>query len=102
MCEGTINMIGIFCFECHMTCCTLHIALSEVRYVASALLHFLGRLGRLYFDERSDYPLPPVEELQAFGVVVTTYQRLTNEQPRWAESSLSRIYWLRMVLVSMF
>lgn len=41
-----------------------------------------------------------MEELKEYGVVVTTYQRLTNEQPRWSDSPLSRIYWLRMVLVS--
>lgn len=40
-----------------------------------------------------------MDELSKFGAVVTTYQRLSNEQPRWAESPLSRIYWLRMVLV---
>ncbi|CAN0058654.1 unnamed protein product, partial [Laminaria digitata] len=57
-----------------------------------------ARLGPFFFDERSDLPLPPVEILEAFGVVVTTYQRLTNEQPRWQESPLSHIYWLRMVL----
>lgn len=43
-----------------------------------------------------------MQELQAFGVVVTTYQRLTNEQPNWAESPLACIYWLRMVLVRFF
>lgn len=63
-------------------------------------LLFSGRLGPLFFDERSDARLPPAEELKEYGVVVTTYQRLTNEQPRWSDSPLSRIYWLRMVLVS--
>ncbi|CAB1102277.1 unnamed protein product [Ectocarpus sp. CCAP 1310/34] len=57
-----------------------------------------GRLGPVFFDERSDTRLPPVDELKEFGVVVTTYQRLTNEQPGWSDSPLSRIYWLRMVL----
>lgn len=64
------------------------------------MLQLSGRLGPLFFDERSDACLPPVEELKEYGVVVTTYQRLTNEQPRWSDSPLSRIYWLRMVLVS--
>ncbi|CAM9724626.1 unnamed protein product [Ectocarpus sp. 12 AP-2014] len=57
-----------------------------------------GRLGPVFFDERSDTRLPPVDELKEFGVVVTTYQRLTNEQPGWSDSPLSRIHWLRMVL----
>ncbi|CAN0031506.1 unnamed protein product, partial [Ectocarpus sp. 4 AP-2014] len=57
-----------------------------------------GRLGPVFFDERSDARLPPVDELKEFGVVVTTYQRLTNEQPGWSDSPLSRIHWLRMVL----
>ncbi|CBJ30328.1 conserved unknown protein [Ectocarpus siliculosus] len=57
-----------------------------------------GRLGSVFFDERSDTRLPPVDELKDFGVVVTTYQRLTNEQPGWSDSPLSRIHWLRMVL----
>ncbi|CAM9313431.1 unnamed protein product [Hapterophycus canaliculatus] len=57
-----------------------------------------GRLGPLFLDERSDVHLPPAEKLKDFGVVVTTYQRLTNEHPNWSRSPLSRIYWLRMVL----
>ncbi|CAM9220404.1 unnamed protein product, partial [Choristocarpus tenellus] len=55
-------------------------------------------LGKMFFDIRTDLPLPSSSELGSCGVVVTTYQRLTNERPRLDESPLSNIYWLRIVL----
>ncbi|CAM9223719.1 unnamed protein product, partial [Discosporangium mesarthrocarpum] len=57
-----------------------------------------GRLGQTFFDTKTDLPLPPPSELASLGVLVTTYQRLTNERSRWDSSPLSQIQWLRVVL----
>lgn len=61
-------------------------------------------LGRAYYDEPSSskrgsqpLPLPGVQELAKYDVVVTTYARLSKECRKEDGSSLSKIHWQRLV-----